>query len=496
MASSNKHGRHSTNDPALRRSTDATAVYQPAAAWVCDDTDVDEAAPLLGPASRHGVSARGVRQTYATFLLLGFLSLMPWCMFTNAFEYFRVRFAGSMFADNFASYLSFGYTGTSMLTMLLATSYQHRARKTRDIILAAIVIAAMFVVVAAMTQMESLAPEHCFYVVLAASTLSSAASAVLQVYSFAILAWFPPINIQATLNGQGVAGLLSSVLQLISALNGVEGPTPTGESDAGTRTLVVFALAATSGAAVAVNFAQFINSAPYRDGMAEREVSARRAAIRDEPPPHAKHTAAALLRGDDAIPSAADASPTPAQVIAKIWRPALTSWLIFTVTISLFPSITSKIIPPGSVTPYQRELFVAVHFLLFNFCDWLGRMIPVFVYAAPLRNNALLLGAALLRIAFIPAILLCNIQDPNRWYTPLLPNSLLFLGILMLLALTNGWYTSMAFLNAPLLVTGMERPLASTFMAVALSTGLASGSAFSFAMQGIVCGCNPFIGGT
>jgi equilibrative nucleoside transporter 1/2/3 len=180
-------------------------------------------------------------------------------------------------------------------------------------------------------------------------------------------------------------------------------------------------------------------------------------------------------------------------VIAKIWKPALSIWLIFVVTIALFPAITSKVIPSGRVSQYEREVFVAVHFLLFNFGDWCGRMIPALIHVKLLCHHTGLLIASLLRIVFIPAILFCNIQDPNRWYAPLLSNSILFFIILGLLAITNGWFGSMTFLNAPHLVDRIDRPLASTTMNLLLVVGLASGSAFSFLMQAIVCGCNPVI---
>ncbi|KAI8049656.1 nucleoside transporter-domain-containing protein [Syncephalis plumigaleata] len=472
-----------------------------------ESSNEDEETHLLESANQQQVhSRRNTRQTYITFLYLGFLALIPWCMFINAFEYFRIRFQDSAFADNFASYISFGYTASSMITMGFAVAHQHQANKTRGIIVFSSIIAIVFMVVAVVTQLDSLDPNHCFYIIFSAAVVAAVSSAIMQVYSFAIVTWFPPINIQATLNGQAVAGLLPSILQLISAINGVKDPTLTDKSNAGTRTFIVFTCAAISSAMVIEYFIRFINSATYHQYKAEHESSIRKNTIEDEDNEEEEGTSGEVdtttadvlsnTNNNDERHSlvSVDRLPFPV-VIRKIWRPALSVWFIFTVTIALFPAITSKVIPSGHhVTQYEREVFVAVHFLLFNFGDWCGRMVPALIYVKWLHRHTYLLVASLLRIVFVPAILLLtNIQDPNRWYDPLLSSSTLFLMILGLLAITNGWFTSMSFLNAPHLVDRIDRPLASTTMNFALVIGLASGSAFSFLMQAIVCGCNPFI---
>ncbi|KAI9592417.1 nucleoside transporter-domain-containing protein [Syncephalis fuscata] len=443
--------------------------------------------PLLGISHHTTLDAAASKKVYTSFVLLGFLALLPWCMFINAFEYFRIRFIDSAFAENYASYISTGYTISSVISMILAVNYQHRANKRRDIIISSVIITGVFALVAIITRLETLDSNICFYLIFSTAVVSSMASGFLQIYSFAIVPWFPLINTQGILNGQAIAGILPSAIQIISAASGVQNGADEGGYSPSVRTFIVFLFAVISGVVVINDFLQFSDSEIYHSCVVDDTITA----VRQD-----NTTNGSEIVADDSSANSGFESTNKdslLRVIIKIRLPALSILTLFIITLAVFPAITARIIPTGEISQYHRELFVAVHFAVFNFGDWFGRMIPAFYHLETLRNNAHLLTAVLLRVGFVVFFLLSNVQSPIRWYEPLFLNSFLFFAVLFIFAATNGWFASISFMNAPELVRKVNRPLASSVMSLLLVVGLASGSALSFLMQGIVCGCNPFI---
>ena len=79
---------------------------------------------------RSGAEAKGPVDTgyvaYLIFFLMGAGTLLPWNIFINAAPYFKVRFAGTHFSDNFESFFGIGFNITNVLGLWLLTKHQHR----------------------------------------------------------------------------------------------------------------------------------------------------------------------------------------------------------------------------------------------------------------------------------------------------------------------------------------------------------------------------------
>lgn len=162
---------------------------------------------------------------------------------------------------------------------------------------------------------------------------------------------------------------------------------------------------------------------------------------------------------------------------------------IFSVTLSVFPSITARV---GSTSPTERGwrsplLFIAIHFVIFNTSDSLGRCLPsisakIFV----VKSEKLIVAFTLLRTLFVPLFLLCDIRSSTL--PPLTPSEkyifgdLLFFLILFLFGLTNGWLATCIFVQGPStssLKDDGERALAGAVLSFWLTLGLAVGSGCS-----------------
>jgi len=145
-------------------------------------------------------------------------------------------------------------------------------------------------------------------------------------------------------------------------------------------------------------------------------------------------------------------------------------------------------------------LFSAIHFLVFNIGDFLGR------YTCSFRifliwSSKRLLTLSLARTLFIPLFLMCNVQGGSSaiTYNPIISSDFLFMVILFAFGWSNGYLCSLCMMAAPSLehnprLKGRveDVDVAATVASFCLVAGLATGSIASFAVKGVICGCNPF----
>lgn len=151
---------------------------------------------------------------------------------------------------------------------------------------------------------------------------------------------------------------------------------------------------------------------------------------------------------------------------------------------SIFPPITSSV---RSVSPTANpQIFIAVHFLIYNIADWLGRYACSFPRAQVWSRKKLMV-LSVSRIAFVVLFLLCNVNlgpsTPNpgtslsereifsqgllqarswpikyrgrQWPprspgdTPFINSDFIFFVLLFFFGFSNGWLTSLIMMAAP-----------------------------------------------
>jgi equilibrative nucleoside transporter 1/2/3 len=172
--------------------------------------------------------------------------------------------------------------------------------------------------------------------------------------------------------------------------------------------------------------------------------------------------------------------------------PVLVVFLTFLITLAIFPAITVSVTSQDPTI--RRDVFIAIHFIIFSSFEWIGRILPGFVTIRWLEDHRHLLLATLGRALLLPLLLLTNIQSNQRWYDPIILNDYLFMLLIALLGLSNGWFSTLGMMYGPTCVTTpKDRAQAGTLMVLVLVVGLAMGAWASFFVRAIVCGCNPFI---
>jgi len=182
--------------------------------------------------------------------------------------------------------------------------------------------------------------------------------------------------------------------------------------------------------------------------------------------------------------------------LKEMIKPALSIMFVFTVTLSLFPSITASIksTAKNERSDYQQDyLFIPIHFLIFNMGDLIGRSLPI-IQSFLIKNVNLLALMSASHSMFIPLILSCNTDIGDKRLFPLLvTNDWLYFFIVFLFSLSNG-YLGSSIMMVGSQTKNVDKGLAGMLLIFCLVIGLTVGSLLSFPMRSLSCGgCNPFI---
>lgn len=161
--------------------------------------------------------------------------------------------------------------------------------------------------------------------------------------------------------------------------------------------------------------------------------------------------------------------------LAPISRYAFAVFMVFTVTLSVFPGATSEIVSsrqckPGRSRFFAGDVFVMFSFVSFNTFDLIGRLAAGLTFALP---RAWLPTASVSRLVFVPLLLACRSENSRfrNWLTA----DVYPLTLMPLLAITNGYVSSLSMMAG-----SQKGAWAGTAMVLFLSGGLLAGSLLSF----------------
>ena len=273
---------------------------------------------------------------------------------------------------------------------------------------------------------------------------------------------------------------------------------------------------------------------PIGDGDSSSSSSAAAAAVEAKPPHHLRAAAPSVNHTDTS--SFTDHPPTPTttsswppplsstsphddnstcQLLTNLWKWSASIFLVYAVTIAIFPSLTSTIIAtdlppstnttsPSSYTPSElrahcewSHLFVPLGFVVFNAGDTIGRNLP-----CVLRNPTIILAVTCARIVFAPLFMLCHTAaGGGMQLEPFGGNDALALVIMSIFSITNGWLTSSVFVASQSVIEPSKRDPAASLLVCLLNAGIAVGAALSFLVRYLDCSpsaangysCNPFV---
>lgn len=200
-----------------------------------------------------------------------------------------------------------------------------------------------------------------------------------------------------------------------------------------------------------------------------------------------------LPSASDGIRSESEAEGMTSQVWKLVQRPAISIFVTFFITLSIFPSWITKLESVQECqdqrSRFHNDLFVPAFIALFNLFDFLGRASSGLFgvnQASQAKLSRLLSIASYARVVFLPIFLLCKasgsafVPPINVFYNDLFP-----IFFTCLFAFSNGFVSTLSFVQAAVATPAKEDmvKVASTILNFAVGLGLLSGSLFSFAFN-------------
>ncbi|PVG03086.1 hypothetical protein CPB86DRAFT_750237 [Serendipita vermifera] len=520
-----------------------------------------------------------IKRVYWVFFILGAAILLPWNAMITAFPFFLERMEDSSLRRSFASYFSAVYQCSSFVAFAHASSTVATASKPRRIAISHFVLTLTLAALLISTFLES-TPIPFFLFSLTVGAIQASSGAYLLTSVVAYGAYFGPLCMQSIMSGQAAVAVVVSSVQLIITLltmgrKSASSSTSKFHSSANisareARTAIstsasYFFAISTLGLFISYIFYRRLTrmslfrrtvakfeavhdataSTQYRaipeedptigidestnnedDEPSEGDLMAMGVSIsslRDQEAGAGTESPRPEANGDVVLRNIEESDPSTEVNFWHVWKVNalynVAVVYIYVITLAIFPAITSSVRSVNGINP---QLFSALHFLIFNCGDWLGR----YVCSYPrwqIWSRKRLLALSISRTVFIVLFLSCNVDlstksgsdsiasrslviikeftrgmTRSEQETPFINSDLIFFALLALLAFSNGWLTSLIMMSAPSLEHNKRMKkewvdVAAVGSSFSLASGLVLGSISNFALLGIMCKCNPFV---
>jgi solute carrier family 29 (equilibrative nucleoside transporter), member 1/2/3 len=296
------------------------------------------------------------------------------------------------------------------------------------------------------------------------------AAGLIQNGAFAFASSFGrPEYLQGIMAGQGIAGVLPSLAQILSVL-----VAPPGKPASGARgthetegnSAFIYFLTAVFVSVVAI--LAFIPLVQRHNRIAENR---------------ALEQMATSVNSIEEAERAARKVVSMAVLFRKLHWLAGAVFFCFVVTM-FFPVFTPKILsvsPEGTGGSLLRPAaFIPLGFFFWNLGDLGGRASALSLSVGD--RPTLLFGLSLARVVFLPLYLLCNLHGRGA----VIDSDIFYLLLVQFpFGLTNGWLAANCMMAAGEWVDEGEREVAGGFMGVCIIAGLSVGSLLSFTAAGI-----------
>ena len=439
---------------------------------------------------------------YLVFCWLGIGTLLPWNFFISVPGYWMTKWAtpdlNATTTDNnnnnnnnatsgyndlqtkWNSRLAVASMVPNVTFLLLNAIFGHRFRTQPRLLVSLCLVIALFAFTAAMTQVDTDPWQETFYYVTLLSVVAiNINGAIFQGGLLGLAGKFPPRYMGGVFSGQAIGGIFACTTNIIFLAIGQGNPDPVEAAFYSFIIAVVFLFSAL----IAFFFVTRCEFYQFYVG----EVSSKSKQVPE---------LEALSGGGD-IPSVkVDQKVNQLSVLKTISLYAVSVFLVFAVTLACFPAITVLVesvelthakangLGKEDVSLWASTYYVPVAcFLLFNVGDYIGRLVAELTKRPKPGKVGMIVVTvvSVLRLAFIPLFLFCNVSPDDRNVTEVFfEYDAVFIVIMAVFSLSNGFLASVCMMCAPQLFKNpAEQQNAASLMAAILGLGLGVGSASS-----------------
>lgn len=453
--------------------------------------------PCKGTSGNSGLAA-------AIIFLLGMGTLLPWNFFITAMNYFTDRLNNTKGTNGTEQedkdpYM-FGNLSVLLaqlplllFTLLNSFLYQHIAERVR-IAGSMIMILLLFILTTIIVKIE-MTPDHFFSVTMATIWFINMFGAVLQGSLFGLVGKQSPKLNSLFMSGQAVAGIFSGLAMLLSNIL---------NSDPRTSALGYFITpcVATLLTLCCYFILPYVIPDPENGSTDKSEtknepltdiresVTLVKVKFNDDSGLDTngkavfnKSDSEACEKLDDFKQESTEEKSTVPQVFKQIRVMAFCVTCVFAVTLSVFPAITVRTKPTGFFKGKEHIFVPLCSFIVFNVMDWIGRYITSRIQW-PSKKSYLFPLLVVLRVIFIPALMLCNIESSHL---PVVFNhEAAYVVIMSLFAMSSGYFACLCMSYATQLVKPKDAETAGALMTFFLALGLSLGAGLSFGLKMII----------
>jgi len=460
-----------------------------------------------------GVPIDKFRLIYVIFGWLGIGTLLPWNMFITVSAYWDDKWktvngtlanANGTFATNgtlansdvkneiqlsWNSNMAMASMVPNVTFLLLNASFGHHFKTTPRLLISLIFVILLFGITCAVTKVDTDPWQEKFWMgTIISIILININSAIFQGGLLGVAGKFPPQYMGIVFGGQAFGGIFASVTNVLVILMGVS---PANAAFFCFLVAVVFL-----GTAL-VCFLVATRSEFFQYYLDEKKVTTEITNVDDEG--ETDDIKGKFLQNNEVEVKMPTQRVLPWMVFRTISVYGISVFLCFAVTLACFPAITVLVKSstlPTDTDNYDKELypwgvkfFIPVCcFVLFNVGDWLGRFLAEMIqWPKPGRFGMfLVLALSLLRLAFIPLFLFCNIPQERHFTTTIFSNEAFYIIFMSLFSLSNGYLSCICMMSAPQLCKGGEAQTASSMMVALLGLGLGTGSLMSYPVKSLI----------
>ncbi|KDQ17251.1 hypothetical protein BOTBODRAFT_156022 [Botryobasidium botryosum FD-172 SS1] len=438
----------------------------------------------------------------AMYFLLGVSVWLPWFALFTASPYLLTRLEGWRLQPAFVSYLMLASCVSEVMVLAVASwtttklNASHRIRTS-------ILVFTITLPILAISPTFTFPPPLFAFLVVVIAVAQSAARAYLEVAVVVHASVYGPFAIQACMAGQSTSGLLINTVQYIIALAAALGqgrrhpvPQPGGPigkraSEAGTTSAILFFSVTTI--FMAAVFLMFHASAMSKLGV-----------VREHP--RLASETEALIPLNNTVHEAQAMKLTTADKLEVVKANMAYNVAVaygYVISMALWPAVTMSIqsvnwAPSNSIF-FSPALFTPLHFFVISLATWTGTNLCSYPQLTTWSSRKIL-SISLARTAFIPLLLLCNIQRPGQESSspPFINSDIVYFLILVGFGISEGYTITLGLMAAPSIehnpkLRENQVDVAATVAEFSMISGMAIGSFLSFAVRAAICGCNPFI---
>nr|XP_023029158.1 equilibrative nucleoside transporter 3-like isoform X2 [Leptinotarsa decemlineata] len=390
------------------------------------------------------------------FLLLGIMHLLPTTFFVTANDYWMYKFRSissnntndrSDLQSNFASGSNIASTVPSVVCMVLATVFGYKMKLRTRILASLFILAASLAVSTIFINVDTDEWQTGFFALtMLILAIMNGIMALFQVSTLALVSKLPPAYLKTFLVGQGVGGIFTSSLQVLSLAVGTS-------SKASALVYFLFGTLITSITLVMFYYSK--NSSFYNFHY-------------EKNPEDTKKDIICFVEFRD--------------VSKKIWSSLAIGMAGALAYAPTHPAIAALVVSEfrGNENDWNEKYFVAVvTFLYSDICSVIGRVMATSLNKRP--SDLWLVGLSISRIFFfVPLFMFCNTL-PRNHLPVLFPHDWQYVIILGSFMISSGYFFNIAFMNVTRLAPENEE---TSYLIMQTFIGIVSAA---FSPLGVLC---------